>query len=408
MAVLAMGVGGAKLLAFLATPLLTRLFDPAEFGVLSVFTAYVLIISPFCSLRYAAALPLPKSDAAALNLAALTALLIMLLSTIVVVVLILFDWIVPEIGFHSISEYWIGLWIALILYGLFELAVAWGIRKRLFGGISKATFLQAVFGEGAKLASGLFKLGGGGLILGYVLGLLVAVSTFAYMLWKTSPQWRSISRARVALVWKKYKEFPLYRMPSQIFLVVASQTPILALASLSGSAAAGQLGLAMTVIAVPMTLLGQTTSQAYYSEIAKLGASKASTIYDLTKYVTLRLFAVSLLPFLILLFGGEWGFSKLFGSHWSQAGKFASSLSVYLVLQFVAAPLVNVLNVFGQHGKFLRINLVRAVLVVGVFLVAWRLDISAEKSILAYGTVLSAHYLVFLVSTFLFLRRAAR
>src|SRR3954454_20274925 len=72
-----MVIGGAlgQGMIVLVSPLLTRLYTPADFGVFAVFTALVLMLSVVATLRLETAVVLPERDeeAAALAWSALSA-----------------------------------------------------------------------------------------------------------------------------------------------------------------------------------------------------------------------------------------------------------------------------------------------------------------------------------------------
>ena len=68
--VLAGGTAFAGALAVLVLPLLTRIYSPAEFGVMGVFAALMSMISVVACLRYEIVIPLPETDESAANLLA--------------------------------------------------------------------------------------------------------------------------------------------------------------------------------------------------------------------------------------------------------------------------------------------------------------------------------------------------
>src|SRR5690554_432400 len=69
MAKLTAGTGLAKVIGVLSAPIITRIYLPEDFGVLSIFTSVIALIVPLGILRYSLALPLPKNDGLATNIA---------------------------------------------------------------------------------------------------------------------------------------------------------------------------------------------------------------------------------------------------------------------------------------------------------------------------------------------------
>jgi O-antigen/teichoic acid export membrane protein len=180
---------------------------------------------------------------------------------------------------------------------------------------------------------------------------------------------------------------------------------LLFVSAIYGAAAAGQLGLALVTMAIPLALIGQTTGQAFYAEIARIGKSQPERIHRIARDVVIRLFILGLVPTLVLMFAGTWLFPLFFGANWHGAGVFASILSIYLLAQFVANPISHALNVFDKQHLYLRLNVVRAAMILGIFLIAYWMDLSAYLAIAAYSVVLSIHYVTTTITIFSVIRR---
>ncbi|MFX6097986.1 hypothetical protein ABTF38_06715, partial [Acinetobacter baumannii] len=164
---------------------------------------------------------------------------------------------------------------------------------------------------------------------------------------------------RVFVVFFKYKAYPIFRLPSQLILMFSMQAPILVLASGQSISIVGQLGMALTTLAIPVTLFGQAVAQVYYGEIAALGVKRSAEAFKLTLYAMVRLALISLIPFFVIFIFGREIFVIFYGGQWDDAGKFAEILSVTLVAQFVSAPLSNAINVYGSQLGYLVINIIR-------------------------------------------------
>jgi O-antigen/teichoic acid export membrane protein len=147
----------------------------------------------------------------------------------------------------------------------------------------------------------------------------------------------------------------------------------------------------MMILLLPLTLFGQTTSQAYYAEIAKISRKNPRKIYSLTKSVTKRLFAFSVIPFLGLLIFGPWLFVFVFGEIWREAGVFASILAINLLTMFIANPITSALNVLGKQLYYLQINLIRLIMVCVVFYIVYLLGMSSYFALFLYSISISFH-----------------
>lgn len=196
-----------------------------------------------------------------------------------------------------------------------------------------------------------------------------------------------------------YRSFPAYRLPSQLLQIFASQAPLLLTAALYDAQTTGQLGLAMMTLALPMNLLGHSTSKAYYAEIASIGRKRPAEIRRVTYSVIKRLLALALAPALLLLMFGEKMFALAFGAQWALAGEMASILALYLLFQFMHAPASHLLSVFEGQRLLLMLNVQRTLLTLGCFTAAYLLELPISSVLLLYAITLSVHYLFSLLVT---------
>jgi O-antigen/teichoic acid export membrane protein len=408
MVVLASGTGVAKIFGSLSIPVITRIYSPEHMGVLSVFVALTGMLVPFGTLRYSIALPLPKNDGSATNLVVLCMMSLCIMSSFSVLILYLFAQPILEmLSMQALVPYWWLLVITVIGAGLYEVLSQWAIREKAFKPVAKTQVWQSISGAAVKIGLGLVGLKPLGLLIGHIVtqvgGILSLATTFRH---KFKANIRHVTKKRLLFMFKRYSDFPRYRLPSQFLLMFAIQAPLLFSAWLFGSETTGQLGLALMALALPMNLFGQSIGQAYYAEIAKIGRKNPRKIYILTKNITEKLFLVSIPPFLVLILVGPHVFSFVFGEQWREAGVFSRILALYLLTQFISTPLVNALSVFDKQGMFLRINMIRSIAIIMVFGLAYLCRLSPMYAILIYSIVLSVHYIFTSISVFSVIRNS--
>lgn len=400
------GTLAGRAIDIISLPILTRLFPPESFGLLAVFTAIVSLVVPIATF-YATAIPLPKRDQFALNVVALSTLVLLFplgLSSI-----ILFVYASPIFALLNLSDltpYWPILIVGIAGTSLFRILVQWGIRRKAFTTISKATAYQAGFGAATKLALGWSGFTTTGLIIGGV----VQSSTGAFQLAKLLLADALRVSYRLSLngmirAMKRFADFPLWRLPSQLLMAFTSQALLLFSASLFDITIAGQLSLAVSILALPVSLLGNNIGHAYYGEITAIGRKDLKRIHAITISVVKRLFLVSAVPAIVLLFFAPVLFSFVFGDEWTLAGEIAALSAPYVVASFVSVPVVHVLNVLGHQKYYLRINLTRALWTVGLFLTAGFWNWEPMVTIGAYYAILTIHLTAVLITILRLLSR---
>lgn len=393
MVVYATGTGFAKIIGFISIPIITRIYTPEDMGVLSVFVALSVLLLPFGTMKYSTAIPLPKQDALACNLAVLCFLILLLIS----VFSTLFLWVFAETVLQVFSmlaliDYWWLFPIVLFGAGLYEIFNGWAVREKSFKVLAKTKVYQSLMGASTKIGLGYLGFMPLGLLIGQVVGQVSGVLSLSRLFFEKFDK-ETVNKKRVLFLFNRYFDFPKFRLPSELLLVFSMQAPLLFSGFLFGAEVTGQLGLALMAIGLPVVLIGFSTGQAYYAEISRIGSKNPNNIYEITISVTKKLFLLSIPPFLVLFFLGPWLFQLVFGSQWQQAGIFASALSIYLLIQFISTPIVNALNVFNKQSLFLRINIVRVLGVIAIFGSSYYFQLSPMSTIYIYSFGLAAHYL---------------
>ena len=395
MATLALGTGLAKIIGLLSIQVLTRIYSPEHFGIFSIFTAMLLILTPLMTLRYELAVPLPRRDGAAMTLMTVSAALLLLMTLLLGAVLLLAGpALLVVVSMEAVTPYLGLLVLALFLTGLYEVLQIWAVRRRAYAIIARTQLQQSIVGALAKIVMGVAGLMPLGLLAGHVAGAGAGMTALIRALRSDVRRfWRHVTLKRAWCMLRHYKSFPAYRLPAQLLQIFSSQSPLLMTAALYDAGTTGQLGLALMMLALPMNLLGYSTSKAYYAEIASLGRKRPAEIRAVTRSVVKRLLALSLLPALVLLSLGEEIFALAFGAQWAMAGQLAAILAIYLLFQFIHAPASHLLSLFERQRLLLLLNVQRSVLTVGCFTAAYLLDWPITSVILLYSVTLSAHYL---------------
>lgn len=394
MATLAVGSGVAQAVSLLSIPFVTRIYSPADYGVLAVYTSLVMILSPLLTLRYVLAMPLPKTDGIAMNVLVLSAGLMLAMSLIVGV----FFWafgptLLGILSMEILVPWWWLIVVGLIISAGSEILGMWATRKRAYKTVAQTQVAQSVTGAVLKIGLGVLGFRPFGLLLGQIVtiggGIGMLLLRFRSEL---RTNFAAVSRKRLWLVTRRYRTFPFYRLPSQFLLMFAMQGPALMAAAVYDAATAGQLGLALMAMALPTTLLSNSMSKAYYAEISAIGRRSLAEIKELTHSVIHRLFWISIPPAVILFLLGPQIFSFVFGDEWALAGEIASLLSIYLAFQFVQAPVAHVFYVLEKQGILLYLSIQRVVITFGCFAAGYKLGLDITETILVYAVALSLHY----------------
>lgn len=394
MAALATGSGAAKLVGLASIPIITRLFTPEDFGVMAIFSALIVVMMPFLTLRYVLTLPLPRHDGTAVNLVALSLGIILIFGAVLTLVLFLFsERLLAPLSMEVLVPWWWLITVGLLGAGGYELLTFWATRKRDYRIIAKTKVTQSLAGNGVKIGLGVLMMGPIGLLIGQVVSISGGVGTMLRaFLPEIRANLRHVRYRRMAFLASHYCSFPLYRLPSQFLLVFATQMPFFFIAANFGASEAGQFGLAMTVIGLPVALVAQSAGKAFLGEAAKVGVKDKAKLRRITVDVIKKTGLMSIIPTMVLFWFGEPLFVLVFGESWMPAGLFASYLSIYLFFHFISNPIQHVFQIVGRNDLYFRQVLRRAVMIAAVFLAAFYLELEASLTVLVYALVMSLHY----------------
>lgn len=402
MVTMALGSGAAKGIGLLVVPLLTRLYSPEDYGVLSVFSGLIFILVPFLTFRYVMALPLPRQDGTAMNLLVLSGGLMLLVTSVITLALWLFgEFLLAPFSMESLVPWWWLIGLGLLGTASYETATLWASRRRAYKPIARSQIMQSLNGAIAKLALGWFGYTSFGLLVGQVVNQSAGTGSL-YRRFRTDLRrnWRHVRWSRLKKTAYLYRRFPTWRLPSQVLLAFTIQAPVLLTALIYDAGTTGQLGLAIMAISLPMALVGDNMSKAYYAEMSALGRRQPQQIKQITWSVIRTLTLLAIVPVAVLALAGEPLFALVFGEPWETAGRYAAILSLFLLSQFATAPVVRVFSVMGRERVFLFINIQRALFILLSFAPGWLLGWSIETTLWSYSILLSAHRVLTVVYVF--------
>lgn len=395
MLTLAMGSGGARLISIATIPIVTRLYTPDDFGVLSVFSGLVLMLAPLVTLRYGQALPLPHHNGAAMNLLVLTLGLVLSLSALVAVGLWLWgDALLRLLSMEVLTPWWWLIVLGVLGTAGYETLTMWATRARAYKLMARTQVIQSLAGAGVKVGLGVVGVQPMGLLIGQIVNQAGGTGRFLSQFRPAfRANWRHVTRGRlVKLAWR-YRGFPIWRLPSRFLMAYTDQMPVLFIAGAYGAAASGQFAVSTMILGLPVMLLGQTMSNAFYAELSQKDVARSPEWrYRLAKGVLLRFGGLA-----GLLVAGVWLLadvvqSVVLGAQWDGTAVVMKILVFSYALRLLYSPLSTSFSLLEKHKIYLFLNILRAVLLSGLFALIAFVDATFQMALVAYVVVASLHY----------------
>lgn len=387
------GVGAGQLILLLASPVLTRLYSPTEFGAFSVMVALVALLAVVSSLRLELAVPLARSDRNARDVLG-AALSSSLFICIIMTVSLLFahETVVALLG--GATYEWV-VWlipVGAVTYATFDVLSQYLVRQRRYGSLGRRSFGQSIAISILQVFFGLVALPAG-LLLGQFGGkALIAGTLGRRILWRRRVPVARWSTRRFLATLRGFRRFPLLLMPSAFLNTLGLQLPILLVAPLFGAATAGALALSQRLLSAPAALLGQAVANVFMGERAAARRQSLALGKGPFLKASLALAGVGTVIFGLVATLAPLLVPVIFGQGWVTAGTFTQALCLAVWAQFIAVPLSQSLIIEGKQRWQLTWDVGRLVVIAMSILVPAALGWRALDALWAFAAASAASY----------------
>jgi O-antigen/teichoic acid export membrane protein len=389
---------------FAVSPVLTRIYSPADFGALALITAVCAVLGAFITLSWERAVTLPPDDATARALVKLGWISVLGVGTCLTATAFLGRSFFAELlGSNVFEDFWWLAPVTLFAMAGYALISAIVVRAQDYTGLAVRNAVQ-----GLSQAASSVLLGLAGLV---PLGLLtsIAVGRTAGLFGLGLGARRADRAARVPAAplrgtLQRYRRFPLVNSWSRAVNSLGLQLPTILLIALYGSVEAGLFALTIRVIAGPITIVVDAVSQYFEGSFtARLRAGDRTLTRRILGFAGRQL-ALGVVPTVAVAAFGAVLYAAIFGSEWAQAGVYAQVIVVAYLAQFVVSPVSRALVILERQTTQLVWDVTRATLTSGAVIACAAADLSMLWCVVA----LTAAHLLTYGALFLLIVGAAR
>lgn len=405
-----------QLINFGFMPLVLRLYGPEQFGELGAFNALLLLLFPLAALCLPMAVVQGRNRLASQAVASLAWLVALVFSGLVLLLLLLFKQpLLNLLSLQNIGNMLFMLPLAMLFAARLQISQQLLIRQQQFAVLAKVDVLQALLVNIARLLFGLWHS-----VSAVLITIAVLASALHSMLLRlfnsgtvaASWQPKSVLKngfsirywLRVTRTLRQFKAFVLFQAPQALLNAGAQSAPVLMLASLYGSAAAGFYTLAKAVLVIPAMLLGRAVGDVFYPHFT-LAYQQQKPLLAILLKATLSLAALGIIPFSVFMLAGPWLFSSVFGPEWLASGDYARWMALWLYCAFINTPSVKAVMVLQVQHWAVALNVLTLTLRVLALWWVGYLTQSPVQAVAAFALVGVLHSVLFTVMTLFFSQR---
>lgn len=345
----------AQALPIIITPILTRLYTPAEFGILALFVSITIFLGTIVSGRYELAIMLPEKNEDALGIAALGMLITTSMSLMLILPFIIFN---QELTI-LLKNKEIGFWLYFVpfvvwLIGLFNILTYLNNRQKLYSEIAKAQIYKSVAMVSVQLIIGFIQKGALGLVSGQIVSHIS--STFRLMKSaRKSYQINNWNNKPMKYYLFRYKKFPLYSLPGALLNTGSANLLSFVLPTLYSLSTLGFYSLAQRALGGPSALIGSSISQVFFQQATE-EKNKTGKIINVFDSTLKKLIFICIPIFGIIYFVVEDIFAFAFGEQWREAGIYAKILTPMFAVNFIVSAISITDTIMEKQQYYLYFN----------------------------------------------------
>lgn len=330
----------AQAIGILIYPLLTRIYQPADFTLLTLFLtiANAILIVSTADLQFA--IPLPKKNEGAYALVGATVITLSITASLTLIICFFYDKIAH---FFGVAELGGALWylpLYIPIVGAWQVLMYVFNRDKQYGKIATYQVIQSLSNAALKLLLGIMGIGGIALIDSSVLGPLIAISIVGPLkIWEIISNLRTLPTHLAKEYVVKYKDFPIYSMPKNFVCHISNGLPVLILTSVYGATEVGYFSLAITIGYLPLMMIAGSIYQVMLRNTSeKLNENMPifPETHRFCKYYIMIIVPIFCILYLFLPVITEF----IFGPGWHKTGEILKILLPWFAAGFLSSTLV--------------------------------------------------------------------
>ena len=346
------GTAVSQAILISSMPVITRLYRPDDFGILTLYLSIVSLTSIVSTLRYEQIIILTKTDRSAAQLLRVVVVILIAFGAVAFLLALFLRYPAAHLlGADNLAPWLLVLPISLILTGAYQALRFWTMRMERFHGASLSLITRVLmFAISAcviSLTSSQLPVGTG-LIIASIVGDAMSCLVFVWQLIRyDGSRIGPLSGKRMIAVARRHRVTAGTLTVSQGIGMFNMRLPELMISAFFGPSILGSYNLAERVMAAPSQLISQAVADVYRQRGAMLHRDNGN-LSDLLRKTLISTALLALVPYGLAFFWVENVFELVLGSAWKEAGYYSSILLVGVFFSFVVTPIGSTAYITGS------------------------------------------------------------
>lgn len=386
--------GIAQVILIITTPIITRLYSPAEFGEFTIFSNIAMILIPIINARYDLLIVNAKNDRSANILSQISFLISLLILLILIPILAISAWLYPNFILDFIF-----IIIMLFLVSLTNIFTNYLNKERKYKVLSLINVFRAGSMALLQIIFGLLSLGSLGLIIGFSLSYITGI-TLGY---KTFKKHFNIVRNKeeTKALFLENKNQLVYSTPSILLNSLSFSVVVFFIGILYTNTEVGIYGMAIRVLGIPVTIISLGLSKIFMQQANDYYIERGNFRNLLLKFSS-TLVIVSIILYVPLYLFSEELVNILLGHSWIDAITVIKIVIPLFVIRLIVSTVS--LSVIVLQKQQLELIL-QALFLIGTtvtFVISKMLNLTFLNFVSINTAVLIVSYMIFFIALYYF------
>lgn len=371
------------LLPLIVTPILSRLYSPADYGDWGVFSSVFYVINSFLFLSYENTIVKSDNEEEVPNLIGIC----VIVSSIVILLTVLTFTIGKLIGVEFFCSFPSVKLLVLLLSAQAIHVIANNIanREKKYGLMSIANIVGGTSQAAFRVTLGVYPIVAYGLIVGNVIAQVVTTLFIVVCLLRSVQiEWNYLSLKRLTNLAKVNKKFPLFDAPARFVELSLANIALIIMTFFWDKSEIGSYSMVTQFVLLPISIVGTSMGNVFYKELCE-SAGQPDVIALTTQRASKITFLLSFLPLLFFVVGGDYLLTFVLGQKWVAAGKIAICICVYSVPLILSEPLLPIFRSLDRQELRFRLNVLNFILSLGSLFATAALTHNLYLSLLVYS-----------------------
>lgn len=376
------------IIPIITTPILTRIFTPADYGIWGIFSSIATILTVFVCGGYEYAIVESENEQKRNNVVQLC----VGLCTFFNLLLILVFFIMRLLGssLFEIGDLIFLVPLYLLLTGFLSILQNYSNAHEFYKTLAVSQVIAGLSLALFRIILGLLKIENG-LVYGAILSTLITVVYLFLPSLKGGLSFIShISFNSLRNLLIEFKNYPLFDAPSTFIVYLSNNIPVLLLSNYFGKDLLGGYTMVLQLLLLPMSFIGSNMGRVFFQQI-----SNDKNIITTTSHQVYKIsFLLGLAIIVFFLLGGDYLLYWILGHDWSIAGEYALYLSLWSFFTISYAPLKPIYRVKKKQNVQMIIMLIAFIFQTIYLFVAANTFSNISYVILYYSIVCSIFKIV--------------